>query len=238
MSETANLQLPLVASAQAQKHMTVNEALARIDVTAQLSAESRSLIAPPFVVQDGESYLVADGATDAWLGQDGKLASFVNGGWIFLDPRAGWQLWIADEALRLMFDGVQWIENVVASSPNKASLRAEVIEVDFALSGGSSIEDTALIIPAHTSVLAITGRVLTEFTGDLTDWSLGVVGAETRYGSGLGLSVGTWLRGVTGQPVAYYAPTALRLTANGGTFASGTIRLAVHLLQFDLPDAD
>ncbi len=238
MSETAKLKLPLIASAQAQKHVTVNEALSRIDATMQLSVESRVLNAPPFVVSEGESYLIAAGGTDAWVGQDGKMASFLNGSWVFLEPLFGWNVWVADEAVRLTFDGAHWIENLLAVSVSRAALRAEVVETDVILSGGGAIEDTGFIIPAHTSVLAVTGRVLSEITGDLSDWSLGVNGAETRYGSSLGLTANAWLRGVTGQPVAYYVPTSLRLTANGGNFSAGTVRLAVHLMQFDLPSAD
>lgn len=237
MSETAKLKLPLIASAQAQKHVTVNEALSRIDAMTQLAVESRTLTTPPFVVAEGESYLIAAGGADAWSGMDGRLATFHNGSWLFLEPIFGWQVWVGDEAMRLTFDGVNWIENLLAVSVNRAALRAEVVETDFTLTGGGSSEDTAFVIPSHTSVLAVTGRVLTAITGDLTDWSLGVDGAETRYASELGLSVGTWLRGVTGQPIAYYAPTALRFTANGGNFAGGVVRLAVHLMQFDVPEA-
>ena len=36
MARTAQLDLPLVMPAQAQKHVTVNEALARLDAAAQL----------------------------------------------------------------------------------------------------------------------------------------------------------------------------------------------------------
>ena len=37
MAKTAQLDLPLVMPAQAQKHVTVNEALARLDAAAQLA---------------------------------------------------------------------------------------------------------------------------------------------------------------------------------------------------------
>lgn len=238
MSETSKLNLPYVAPAQAQKHVTVNEALARIDAAVQLSAESRTLGTPPLVVVEGESYLIPTGAVNEWDGQDGKVASFLNGGWQYLEPMIGWQLWVEDEVTRLTFDGAQWVENLIAMSVSKAAMRAEVIEVDFTLSGGGAVQTTGYVIPANTSVLAVTGRVLTSLTGTLSDWSLGVDGAETRYGAGLGLSSGSWLRGITGHPVAYYVPTQLKLTATGGDFAAGSVRLAVHLMQFDLPDGD
>jgi hypothetical protein len=47
MTETANLTFPLVQPAQAQKHVTVNEALARIDGLAQLTLQSVSDPVPP-----------------------------------------------------------------------------------------------------------------------------------------------------------------------------------------------
>ncbi|WP_298358459.1 DUF2793 domain-containing protein [uncultured Litoreibacter sp.] len=238
MSETAKLKLPLVAAAQAQKHVTVNEALVAIDAAVQLNVESRTLGSPPLVVVDGESYLVPVGAVNAWDQQDGKIASFVNGGWRFLTPDTGWQMWVEDEVVRLTFDGADWVENVLATSANKAAIRAEVIELDFDVGAGGGSVDTATIIPPNSSVFAVTGRVLTTITGDLSDWSLGIDGAETRYGSGLGLGSGSWLRGVTGHPVTYYTPAALRLTANGGSFTGGVVRLAVHMMHFDLPDGD
>lgn len=238
MSETPNLQLPYVAPSQAQKHVTVNEALSRVDATMHLSVESRTLATPPLVVTAGESYLVPPGGIDDWTGHGGKIAAFINGGWQYLSPRVGWQIWVEDEAKRLTFDGAQWFDNLLAMSVSRAALRAEVVELDVTLAGGSSFEETPFIIPTHTSVLAVTGRVLSTITGDLTSWSLGVEDAETRYGDNISLTQGIWVRGVTGQPVAYYDPTRLRLTAEGGNFAGGEIRLAVHLFEFDIPSED
>ena len=238
MSETTNLNLPYLAAAQAQKHVTVNEALARLDAAVQLSVESRTLGTPPLVVVEGESYLVPHGAVNEWEEAEGQVTSYLNGSWQFFEPLVGWQIWVEDEVTRLTFDGSKWVENVMAMSVSNAAMRAEVIETDFVLAGGGDTELTGYVIPANTSVLAVTGRVLSSVTGDLTDWSLGIEGAETRYGSGLGLGQGAWLRGITGHPVTYYNATQLKLTANGGDFSGGTVRLAIHVIQFDLPDGD
>ncbi len=40
--------------------------------------------------------------------------------------------------------------------------------------------------------------------------------------------------GVVG-PTAYYADTAIRLTANGGTFTGGRVRVAIQYLFFTAP---
>ena len=79
-------------------------------------------------------------------------------------------------------------------------------------------------------------RGATAFTGALSDWDFGVAGATNRYGSGLGLSAGSWVSGITGQPVTYYADTPLVLTANGGDFAGGELRMAVHCFTASPPE--
>jgi hypothetical protein len=85
-------------------------------------------------------------------------------------------------------------------------------------------------------VFGVTGRVLADITGTLTSWRLGVSGSDDRYGSGIGTLAGSWLRGLTGTPLTYYAPTELLLTAEGGTFdGAGDVRLAVHYATIGLP---
>ncbi len=238
MDNTSHLALPLIAPSQAQKHVTVNEALSKLDAAFQLSVLSASQINPPVAAAEGQAYLVPGAAVNEWVGHDGEVAFFLNGGWSFLTPLPGWQLWVQDVATRLTYSSGIWRDGVVASSPNGADMRSEVLELDYTLAGGSASELTGLVLPSNASVFAVTGRVLTAITGSLSDWSLGVDGSETRYGDGLGLGVGAWLRGVTGQPVTYYNPTALKLSANGGTFASGSIRLAIHMIRFELPSGD
>lgn len=236
MADTATLKLPLLAASQAQKHVTVNEALARIDAALQLSVISRSQSTPPTQSEEGECYLVPLGGVNAWDGEDGNLAFFLNGGWDFLTPLTGWKLFVADEAVQLCFDGVAWQDNVLSSSPFGAAMRAETIEFDYEIGTGANVS-TGFVIPNGSVVLAVTGLVVTAITGTLTDWSLGVDVSDTRYGTGFGVGSGSWLRGVTGQPQAYYSNTQLKLTANGGDFLGGTVRFAVHLLRFEIPRA-
>ena len=97
MTETPILGLPLVQPSQAQKHVTVNEALARIDALGQLVIASRTVAIPPAGPGEGAVYAVPQGAVNAWSGRDGQTALFLNGGWAFLTPQAGWRGWIADE---------------------------------------------------------------------------------------------------------------------------------------------
>jgi hypothetical protein len=105
---TPSLGLPLIQPAQAQKHVTHNEALARLDTLTQPVAQSRTLTAPPTDAQDGDTRIVATGATGDWAGQDGAIAVMQGGAWQFLAPAEGWLCWIADEAAQAVFDGSTW----------------------------------------------------------------------------------------------------------------------------------
>ena len=106
MDQTRFFSLPYMAAAQAQKHLTHNEALRRIDQCIQIAVASRaSPLAPPGSPADGERYLVPDGAGGAWTGQDGKLATWIDGAWSYIVPAAGWIVWVEDEALLLIHDG-------------------------------------------------------------------------------------------------------------------------------------
>ncbi len=234
MTDTAKLGLPLVAAAQAQKHVTVNESLTRLDALVQLSLASVGGTVPPGSPSEGEAHGVGVGASGDWSGQDGKLAVFANGGWVFLAPQAGWQGW-ADGA-RVQFDGADWVEGAGALSPNGAGFVHRTVEVDHAVQAGVS-SVVSSVIPANTVVYGVTGRVLAD-VGGATGLELGVAGAADRYGSGIGVVAGSWMRGLTGQPLTYYADTDLVLTALGGVFdGSGTVRLAVHLAELTLPRA-
>lgn len=236
MARTANLDLPLVQAAQAQKHVTVNEALGLIDGLTQMTLESLTVAQEPIGAVDGQSWAVPLGATGAWSLGVGKLAVFSNGGWIFLQPKPGWRGWVKDTGKTVLYDGVQWQPGAVAMSVNRAATVLEVIEVDVTLVPGTTVLSLP-VIPAASLVFGVTGRVTAQISGTLSAWKLGVSGNPGLYGSGLGLAQDSWAMGLSGQPQAYYAPTALQLNAENGNFSGGTVRLAVHLLRMTLPSS-
>ncbi len=88
--ESLHLKLPYLAAAQAQKHVTHNDALRLLDSIVQLVVLDSSLADPPASPADGDRYIVADSATGDWAGHDGEVASFVDGAWAFAAAEAGW----------------------------------------------------------------------------------------------------------------------------------------------------
>lgn len=233
MSDTPRFAMPLLDAAQAQKHVTVNEALMRADLLASARVERRDYAVAPEEPGDGEVYLVAGGATGVWGGHDGSLALALNGGWEFVAPWEGAEFWVAAEGLRVTWLRGAWVEGWAAGAEGGAATLARVITFDQPMSGASVT--TAAIIPDKAVVTGVTGRVIEEITG-AGAWSLGVDGGEDRYGSGYGTGAGSFIHGVTGQPLAYYGGTALLLTASGGSFTGGKVRLAVHFTEIRPPD--
>lgn len=233
MSETPRYAMPLLDAAQAQKHVTVNEALSRADALGAGRVERRDLATPPAGATDGAAYIVAAGAGGDWAGREGELALFLNGGWEFVAPWEGASFWVAAERLRVTRDGGTWVGGHLGGVPSGAATLGRVIEEEIVLSGAAS--STGPMIPDKAIVLGVSARVV-ENVGGVTSWKLGVFGAEDRYGSGYGTANGSFAQGVTGQPQAYYGGTPLVLTATGGSFTEGRVRLAVHLLEI-LPPA-
>jgi hypothetical protein len=103
------LSLPLILPAQAQKHVTHNEALRVLDLLVQLTVKDRTLTTPPVSPILGDRYIVPLGATGAWAGKAAQIALFENGVWQFFTALAGWQAYIADEATVAVFNGTAWL---------------------------------------------------------------------------------------------------------------------------------
>ena len=109
MDTTANLGLPYLAAAQAQKHVTHNEALARLDALVQLTVLDKDRATPPADPAEGERYLVPPGAGGAWTGWDGRIAHRLDGTWEGIAPTPGWLAFVADEGDLYVFTGGAWI---------------------------------------------------------------------------------------------------------------------------------
>ena len=108
MTATPNLALTLLAAEQAQKHVTMNEALTQVDAVVQLAVLSAVVTAPPGTPTEGDRYIVPAGATGAWVGMTNLIASFSGGGWVFYVPKAGWRAWNIATAALWAYSGSAW----------------------------------------------------------------------------------------------------------------------------------
>lgn len=235
---TAKCDLPLLMPAQAQKHVTVNEALMRLDGQLDLVLQSLTRITPPEAVVDGMCWSVPQNAVNAWAGQGGKIAIGANGGWIFVQPAYGRRAVIADQGVTAIHDGAAWVPGAVTLGEHGAGMIARQLTEDVTLGTGGWFE-TSMMIPSGALVIGVTGRVKQAITGGATSWTLGTAGnadSLRQFGEGLGKAQGSWARGLLSPPVVFWQPTALRLTATGGQFTGGRVRLVLHWWELRLPD--
>jgi len=234
MASTANLGLPLLAPSQAQKHVSVNESLSIVDSVAQLTLESLTLSAAPSGASSGSGYGVPAGATGGWAGQGGKIAIVSNGGWRFVTPRVGWRAWVKDQGTLCVLTSSGWQALQAGGTSGSSGPAIELLEISHVIGSGAA-STTSATIPPYCLVFGVTGRVSVAITGSLASWRIGTLNSVARYGAGLSKAAGSWSYGLTGQPMAYFDETPLVLSAEGGSFSGGTVKLAVHLLRLSVP---
>jgi len=91
MSDTTTKFLPpYILAAQAQKHVTHNQALPLLYGLVQMSVPDRDLTAPPCSPVEGDRYIVAPGAAGAWSGWDDDIGLAGEGIWFRLPKQVVW----------------------------------------------------------------------------------------------------------------------------------------------------
>jgi hypothetical protein len=114
-SISSYLQLPFLAPAQTQKHVTLNEALLLPDMAAQLNVVSATLSAQPSNPTEGAVYILPASKSGAdWGGMASQaLACWVDGAWRQITPREGWRAFVCDSNQFVGFDGAAWTQAVL-----------------------------------------------------------------------------------------------------------------------------
>ncbi len=204
---TAHLALPFLMAAQAQKHVTHNEALRLLDGIVQLSVKDRNLATPPASPADGDRYIVASGATGAWAAWDLNIALWADGAWLRLPPGAGWRAWVEDEGLLLVFNGSGWITTTPTTLQS------------LALLGLGTTADAANPFSAKLNAALWTSKTVAEGgTGDLF-YTMN----KEAAGDDLGLTLQTGY--VTKALLGLFGSDKFRLavSADGSIFFDGLI---------------
>jgi hypothetical protein len=234
MTDTPRLALPVIEAAQAQKHVTHNEALVLLDALTQLTVESRTLTAPPGSPADGACYIPAAGATGAWSGWSGQIAAYSGGGWLRIAPVSGLKAWVKAERLTVTYEDGVWRDGVALTAHGgRVTLRAK--EEELTLTGAYVETADAAFIPDRAIVLGVAARTTLAITG-ATSYGVGVAANATQFGNLLSIALGASNVGVIG-PAGFYADTKARVTANGGGFTAGKVRLVVYFLEMSAPTA-
>lgn len=154
---TPRLDLPLLQGGQAQKHLTMNAALMRLESLVQAGALSRNTAAQPVSPADGDAYILPAGPTGAtWSGlAAGSFVRFDSGVWDVIPLPAGAIVYIADDnrfvvrtdsgwaaledALKVFADVTQFGIGTGADSTNVLAVKgpAALLSAKYAAEGGS-----------------------------------------------------------------------------------------------------
>ena len=107
-TRTPRLALPLLQPGQAQKEMTCNEALARLDLAVQGAIVAAGAQTPPANPAPGACWVLGASPEGVWAGHPYALAGWTSSGWIFIDPHEGMQLWLGETQGNARFSGGEW----------------------------------------------------------------------------------------------------------------------------------
>lgn len=171
---------------------SVSEDLRTLSVLVQARALSRSS-ALPGSGNAGDIYIVPEGAPAnagalaLWDGESGSET------WVLLTPQPGWQVWIADEARHVRFEGAAWVE---VPRPGIVPIRTLT-----ATAHTLEVIDTGCIIET-TGSSAVT---ITIPSGASVPFEIGGLINITQIGAGIATvaaATGVSLNGVSGGSIA------------------------------------
>ncbi len=116
-SASPRFALPLLFAGQAQKEVFVNEALSMIDGLLHCAVEE-IVAAPPSAPNEGDAWLIADGASGDWADRGGQIALRQTSQWLFATPRDGMRVLNKSTGQDLRRTGGTW---VAATAPAPAA---------------------------------------------------------------------------------------------------------------------
>ena len=110
MSDSSpRLDLPYLLPSQAQKHVTHNTALARLDMLVQMTAQAIGAQTPPADPEAGQVFALGASPTGDWAGEGGRLAVWDGVAWSFVTPAEGWRIFDLGTARLMTFAGGDWV---------------------------------------------------------------------------------------------------------------------------------
>lgn len=232
MNQTPHFNFDYLLPEQAQKHVTLNDALRRLDGLVHLAVISSTQNTPPSKPSNGARYMVGAQAIGAWSGRDASLALYEDTAWHFFTPRAGWRVWDEQTATLLVFDGKLWqpINMGAAQGGGEALVRRVTAEVNMT-------DAELATIPSHSIFLGVSARVSQQIVGPVS-WDFGVAKGLTRFGNSLPLAQGSEIRGPADPSIIYWQPTPLLATPKGGTFTAGRLLLSLFYIDLPVPQAE
>lgn len=124
----------------------------------------------------------------------------------------------------------------VARGTNAQTITPRLATTSVNTSSGATVTATNLI-PAGAMVIGVTTRVTTAITG-ATSFQVGDGTDPDRWGAAIAVAINTTSTNTATTvttPTIYPGATSVVLTANGGNFSGGAVRITVHYIEIGAP---
>ncbi len=89
INATPKLKLPYILTAQAQKEVTHNDALNRLDMFTKPTVLAMDINTPPPSNTAGDCYIIGSAPTDEFANYPQAIACYTQNGWLFAEPFNG-----------------------------------------------------------------------------------------------------------------------------------------------------
>jgi hypothetical protein len=107
MTKTPHLAIPLLVPNQAQKEITLNEALLLIEVLLVGVAKDIYLKQPPDNAGEQDIYIIGENPTDIWQHKANHIAYFFQG-WRYCAPKEGMSMFVLKTSASYRFINNNW----------------------------------------------------------------------------------------------------------------------------------
>jgi len=119
-ASTPRFSLPLLFAGQAQKEITVNEALTEIDILLHTAIEAE-VNTPPAAPVVGQAWLAGSAPIGVFAGKSSQIAAWTDGGWRFIVPHDGVVVFDRNRSCLRLFCG-GWRSFTAPSSPSGGTI--------------------------------------------------------------------------------------------------------------------
>jgi hypothetical protein len=162
MNQTIRHGLPLLATAQAQKEITHNEALLAIDRRLQISVVTLGANVAPVGPIAGECHIVGMMPTGVWAGQADAIAMHDGFGWQFTPAQIGFVAYVVDIGVLAIYDD-GWRADALPVAAlridGRTVLGAPIANVDVPSGGGTVDVEMRTAFAALLGALAAQGVI-------------------------------------------------------------------------------
>lgn len=115
MANTPRLTLPYITASQAQKEITHNEGLNRIDAMIHLSVQAIAFT-PPGSPTNGQCWIIGGGtATGVWATRETQIAAYYDG-WLFFPASEGMLAYNYADDSYYSFNGTGWLSSLLSAA--------------------------------------------------------------------------------------------------------------------------